>query len=446
MTEENKVSQENTEKEKKKREYQPHSHLLFLADRYLSDLECFREMFSSVIPLLREQETTRKEYLDSFLAKAKDGKEEKNSENKKGEISFKVTHSDINKVLSNILKLNRAEILFRQQSIVSLISTFDEFLGGILKIVLRLHPEWLKSSEKTITYRELVDLGSIEEAISGLIDREVDILLRESHEKQIEFIDEKLKIGINKAFSRLPQFLEVAERRNLLVHTGGCVSSQYLERCTSFKLKSDSNQSVGDRLEIDDEYFNNAFSLCFELGLRISQASYRRLFKDQLDKADKALNNLTIKFLNSGDYNLAEVVCDFDLAIPEKLRSVDTEYIYFAKINQAIAKKFSGKPFEEGLEGVHWQVFHPKYALALHVLRDQFDDAAKIMRSSEIKDNIGKIGFRSWPLFKEFRNTLQFKQSYLEIFSEEYIPDPQKDMEDVAVAEQYLAQKDDISC
>lgn len=441
MEEKDNPSKDSIEEKKAPQKIPPNIKLLNLSNSYLSDLECLREMFASVLPMLQDQDKERKKIVDKILEKAKREIKSKEQEinnsddDNEKEINIPLASSDLEILLANIKKMNRAVQLFKQQLTVSLISRFDEFLGSLLKIVLRLHPEWLKSSDKTITYRELVNLESIEKAIVGLIHKEVENLLRGSHEEQIEFIDEKLKLGIHNSFIRLPDFLEVAERRNLCVHTGGRVSQQYLDRCEIFGFKNNDSISVGSSLNIDAEYFNNAFSLCFELGLRISQAAYRRLFPDKLEDADRAINHLGIKFLNSGDYNLAEVICDFDLGIPEKLRSKDIEFIYFARINRAIAQKFAGKEFETGLQGVHWKAFHPKYELALNVLHDEYEKAGEAMKSVAIQDSVGKIGFRSWPLYKKFRNTNIFKESYLGVYKEEYIPDPEKDLEDNSIDE-----------
>ncbi|MDH3353123.1 MAG: hypothetical protein OEL87_01630 [Nanoarchaeota archaeon] len=423
--------------EKPKKKIPPHIKLLFISDSYLIDLECLREMFASVLPVLKDKDKKRKEIVEKIISRATQGigeeeQEENGSEDNDKKIN--IPRGDIINIYSNIRKINRGRELFKQQLTVSLISRFDEFLGQLLKIVLRIHPEWLKSSDKTITYKELVNLESIEKAIIGLIHKEVENLLRGSHEDQIKFIDEKLKLGIQNSFTRLPEFLEVTERRNLCVHTGGKVSQQYLDRCEIFGVKNTDSISVGSSLDIDETYFNNAFSLCFELGLRISQAAYRRLFPEELEAADRSINELAIKFLNSGDYNLAEVVCGFYLGIPDKLRSKNNEFNYFAIINRAIAQKFAGEKFEDGLQGVHWQAFHPKYALALHVLHDEYEKAGEAMKTAAIQESVGQIGFRAWPLFKEFRTTNIFKETYLELYKEEYVPDPEKDLEDKSLS------------
>ena len=426
-----------------------HVKLLSITDRYLVDLECLREMFATVMPVLREQDKERHKAVDEILKRAKKFLREKTSEgvedlsnvptqaeedgerNPSGKVvQVKVDIGDVELLTSSIKKLTRAETLFRKQSIVSLVSRFDEFLGSLLKIALTQNQEWLKS-EKTITYKELIELKSIDTAIKGLISKEVEKLLRGSHEEQIAYIDEKLRLGIREHFLNLPCFLEVAERRNLFVHTGGLVSSQYLERCRGFKC-SVAELTEGHRLEVSEEYFEKAFSIFFEIGLRIGQAAFRRLFPGEAAKADSALNKLAIKFLNNGDNELAEVITTYDLNIPAGLRSGDCENEYYARINRAIAQKRQGKDFEVGLKGVPWQAFHSKYKLCLHVLRDEFEQAASMMASDDIIDEVGIEGFRTWPVFKDFRSSSEFRVAYMNVFNQEYAPDPERDASSIA--------------
>jgi len=444
------MSNLSSDKEKKPK----HKQLLSIIDEYLVDLECLREMHASVVPVLKAQDKERENALSEIFRLAKDSGEEtselqeeniavpngnesneetadadedENNKEEKKKITFKIKRTDLEYITANVKKIKKAEKLFEKQLIVTLVSRFDEFLGKVLKLILEQNPEWVISADKTISYKDLIALKSVDKAIQGIIYKEVEDLLRDSHEKQIQYIDEKLKIGIKESFSKLKEFLEVAERRNLFVHTGGTVSSQYIDKYRSFGYKV--KCSLGDELGSNIEYFNSAFLVYFEIGLRIGQASYRRVFEDEIEIADQALNNLAVKFMNLGEYSLSEVITEFDLAIPEKLRSSDTEFLYFAKINRAVSQKFQDKDFENGLSKDPWKVFHPKYALSIHVLREEYSDAAKLMKSDEIKSSIGQEGFRAWPVFKLFRQTDEFKESYKEIYGIEYVPDFERDSE-----------------
>ena len=443
-----------------KEEKPKHKKLLSIIDEYLVDLECLREMHASVVPVLQAQDKERKDALAEIFRFAEEKGKEKSGlqktnvalhdgnesideadddgnesideaaddgEKEEKKITLKFKRTDLEYITTNVKKIEKAEKLFEKQLVVTLVSRFDEFLGKILKLILEKNPEWVISDDKTISYKDLIALKSVDKAIQGIIYKEVEDLLRDSHEKQIQYIDDKLKLGIKENFSKLKEFLEVAERRNLFVHTGGTVSSQYIDKCRSFGCKVES--TLGDKLGSNIEYFNSAFLVYFEIGLRIGQASYRRVFEDEIEIADQALNNLAVKFMNLGEYSLAETITEFDLAIPEKLRSSDTEFLYFAKINRAVSQKFQEKDFEKGLSEDPWKVFHPKYALSIHVLREEYSAAAKLMKSDEIKSSVGQGGLRAWPVFKLFRETDEFKESYKEIYGNEYVPDFERDSE-----------------
>ena len=393
----------------------PYQKLLNLADSYLIDLECLREMFSTVIPVLQEQDRERKDRINKIIDNLKTEQREEG-----GKITINLIGASANELIQTVRKLTRAESLFRRESIVSLVSRFDEFFGSLLRIVLQRNPEWLKTNNKTLTYKELIELKSVEKAITGVIEKEVDELMRGSKEEQIDYIDSKLKLGIRENFNHLPELLETAERRNLFAHTGGRVSQQFLDKCGKFKFQLSEETKIGKLIAIDDDYFNRSFERFFEAGLRISQAVYRRLFPEELDAADKALNHLAIKFLNSGDWYIADVICDYYANIPEALRTSNLQYYYFALINRAIAQKGLARNFEKGLQGVHWDSFHPKYKLAVSVLRDNFEEAGKLMRNQAVIEEVTEHGFRTWPLFRDFRESAEFKSAYFDSFGNEY--------------------------
>ena len=210
-----------------KRKIPSNEQLLSITDRYLVDLECLREMFATVMPVLREQDNLRQKDLDKltdritevFEKKSTDedaepsthGKSEESESEKAESRGEKVARvmsilTDSKSQISNVKKIKRAQTLFAKQSIVSFVSRFDEFLGPVLEIALAQNPGWLKSSEKVITYKELIDLKSIDTAIKGVIAKEVENLMRGTHEEQILYIDERLKLGIREHFPNIAFF------------------------------------------------------------------------------------------------------------------------------------------------------------------------------------------------------------------------------------------------
>jgi hypothetical protein len=85
--------------------------------------------------------------------------------------------------------------------------------------------------------------------------------------------------------------------------------------------------------------------------------------------------------------------------------------------------KWSGnkKESEDLLNAQDWSICHDEIQLAKAVLLDDFNKAAQIMK--DIGNNPQKISilhYRGWPIFKEFRKTDQFLETYQEIFKEPF--------------------------
>ena len=214
-------------------------------------------------------------------------------------------------------------------------------------------------------------------------------------------------------------FLEITERRNLFVHTGGEVSSQYLDNCNKYKLPVSQELKEGSHLSASDKYILSAFDCFYELCVRITQAVARRLYPQCYADADNILNNKNVDLLNTERWNLAENIFEYALDIPEELTSKGETKYYFL-INLCIALKFGGKDYLPRLHSVDWTPFHPKYHFAVAVLEDRYDDAEKLMRKQAVIDQFSEMNFKEWPLLREFRKTDQFRNAFQDIFHKDF--------------------------
>lgn len=131
-------------------------------------------------------------------------------------------------------RLDRSSIATKvigNSSVVSLLSQYDSFLGGLLRAFFHLRPELLNASERTLTLKELQTFESIDAARGYIVEKEVEAVIRKSHVEQFEWMEDRFEIQLRKGLNVWPTFVEVTERRNLIVHCGGTVSSHYLSVC-----------------------------------------------------------------------------------------------------------------------------------------------------------------------------------------------------------------------
>jgi hypothetical protein len=62
--------------------------------------------------------------------------------------------------------------------VVALVSQFDALVGGLLRTIFYVRPELLDSSERVLTFKELTEFGSVENAREYVVEKEVEAVIR----------------------------------------------------------------------------------------------------------------------------------------------------------------------------------------------------------------------------------------------------------------------------
>ena len=152
--------------------------------------------------------------------------------------------------------------------LMGLISSHDAFLAQLMHLIFLTKPETISSSEKNKSFKDLVELGSVDAARSYLIEKEVEAFLRQSHHAQFDYLENKLGMPLRKDLDIWPRFVEICERRNLFTHTSGVVSNQYIRVCSEHDVDL-GGVAVGDQLVISPKYLQDATEVISELGLKL---------------------------------------------------------------------------------------------------------------------------------------------------------------------------------
>lgn len=304
--------------------------------------------------------------------------------------------------------------------VVSFVSEYDAFLGNILKEFYSAKPEMLNSSERQLKFSELSKFSSIDEARDFVLEKEIESILRQSHAEQFSILESKFDLQLTKGLDIWKDFIELTERRNLYVHTSGIVSSQYQKVCKNHGITLNESQEVGKYLPIDKQYLINSYKHIYEIGFKLANVLWRKAFPEDIENADNSLINITYEILIQERYEMAKKLLDFSLLTLKKHSNEASRKILI--INRAIAYKFSQESKEaiKILDSVDWSATGDEYQLAVSVLKDQTSKAISIMKKIGSKGVIGKVEYKEWPLFKDFRLTSDFLDAYKEIFEEEF--------------------------
>ncbi len=302
--------------------------------------------------------------------------------------------------------------------LVTIVSQFDAFMGRLIKAMYYTKPDMLNSSAKSFTFANLIELGSMEAARDYILEKEVESVLRESHAEHFEWLEKKLEITLrNRDLAIWSDFIELTERRNLFVHTDGEVSSQYISVCEKNGVSIEKDCIVGKKLGVTQEYFQRACEILFELATKLTHTVWRKLNISELSEADKSLNAVCYDLLKEEKYELAKKILSFALA--QKKHNSQMDKLIFT-INIAIAYKWGGEA-EKAVKIVtetDWSACDNSFKLASTVLLDNFDEAANIMRKIGVGEEVGKVEYKEWPVFKDFRQSTQFLEAYREVFGE----------------------------
>lgn len=284
---------------------------------FCQDLKCARELFNIVVPTLKTLDDNRGKNIEKTMARLDMIRKKKVKAPDAHELP-KIIMS-IRQLRGDLKKLDRANRMFRCNSLVLLISKYDEYLSDVLRVILEAHPDQLKSSDKMLSYEDIAGAGKLSDVFDKFVSKEIEKVIRMSHEEQLNYLDSKLKLKLKENYTSWSDFVEMTERRNLFVHCGGEVNSQYLKVCREHGIKLDKKIKEGVCLLVSKEYFEKAYRAVYELGVRIGQGVFRQLFPESLYYIDRSLSNeLGVTLEEDNQWELALTVFNFALSIPQK--------------------------------------------------------------------------------------------------------------------------------
>jgi len=301
---------------------------------------------------------------------------------------------------------------------VSLISQYDAFLNRLLRAVFELKPDILNTSDRNLTFSQLVEMGSLNDAREYIIEKEIDTVLRKSHSEQFDYLENKLGIELRKRLPIWQTFIEITERRNLLVHCDGIISNQYIKNCCEHKCDI-SKTKVGERLDIPLQYFIDAYRCLYEISVKLTHTLWRKLAKSDMKNADRDLNDICFKLINNEAFHLADILLTF--GYEQNYHFNDALKNVFV-INAALSKYLQNKKEEakKVLESKDWSAASDDFKLAYEVLTDNYEKAYHLMKKIGKNGDVDKSDYKEWPLFISIRKEEKFKTTYKSIFREDY--------------------------
>lgn len=294
-----------------------------------------------------------------------------------------------------------------------LISSYDAFLSSLLRVVIDARPEIVMTSQKQITFKELLDYESIEAAKEALIDREVETVIRKSHHEQFDWMQGSLSVKLKEGLPVWPDFVELCERRNLFTHTGGIVSGQYLKVCKANRVDLNHTE-IGQRLSANPKYYERAVEIIQEVGMKLCYVLWRKFKQEDVENADSAYNGRCVELIKLRAYGLAEALLSFSRTVPNVSDRINKMMV----VNLANAIALQGRNVEANkiLDSVDWSAASNDFQLCVKSVKKDVDGVIEVM--SEVGQSITPQDYRRWPVFRQFRSDAKFQAKFEEMFGE----------------------------
>jgi predicted RNase H-like nuclease len=318
-----------------------------------------------------------------------------------------------------------------------LFSEYDAFLGSLLKVIYSKKPELLKGISRQISFNDLLDYENINAVKLDMLEKEVETFRRNSYPEQFTALESKFGLKL-RSFPEWGEFIELSQRRNLIVHNGGFVSDQYLLVCDRENHKFTERPKPGDLLHLNGAYLSRATIVVSKVAFMLCHTLWRKIFPIEIEIAHNEANLILFDILSDKRWKTASVIAEFALTEPMKYQISDID-LRIRTINAAIAMKFSGN--EDGckkiLKLLDWTAALRDFRLAIAVLSDNYSKAAELMISiGKRGELVEEVSYHNWPLFQKFRESEEFLRAYFDVYGTSFITESIRHTTEVAEANQ----------
>lgn len=297
----------------------------------------------------------------------------------------------------------------------SAVAAFESLVG---EVILRCHdafPALLPTVEKEFSLDELEQFGSVADVRSEAIARRVDDLLRKGLDEWRDWLLKKQKIDLQQYACNWDDAVEMVQRRHLLVHHDGKVSSQYLQKVS----KRPTGLKVGQTLPTTVEYVQKTVDELTTIGLLLGCGACLAFDKNAKEFIGNKLLDYIYVLMEADRWESVRVLCregrQFGFSRSAEL---------VMQVNEWLAIKRLGRFGEISRTVADWDcsALTGLYAAAKHALLDQTDQLFADVRDCVAREEITRTDIARWPLFRELREHPRFTEELGELLSQRSPP------------------------
>ena len=386
----------------------------------------FQDTMSSYRPLIKfgmfAMPTLRSAFIHNQMYKAADKNLEIIDKDQEFE-TYGITidqYPSVRRQIRRLREFDRGVTVLPGAILLSLVATFDSFIGDTLRIMLGHKPERVIESAKTISVKEVLRMASFDDVIGKIIEDEVDAVMRNTHDEQIKYVEDKLDINIRSVYDEWGDFVEIFERRNLIAQGNYIINSHYIKNCNKHGFEVGDDQD-GEKLSLDRNYLEGSSDCLLEFGLSLIFVLWLKHFKDSREIAYESLNGRTYGLIKDGQFRVAARL--LNLALYKQTPGASDRINKMMTINLANAyKKLKDvEKAQEVIAKVDWSAATDDFQICVAAVQGNIERVVELMPRVARADVIKKSDFREWPVFDGVREEESVREKFQEIYDEPII-------------------------
>ncbi|MFA9144876.1 hypothetical protein [Bacillus safensis] len=320
-------------------------------------------------------------------------------------ISFR--DSDVGEGFAEFIKIsdlsNKQVAMIYTSSLINLVVYFELLANKLIQMRLENYPETMNIKQKMLSFKEIEDIGSIEEAKKYLIQQEVISLMNSGFLTWMEYFKRNFKVEVKGSSAPLDKINEIFSRRHLYVHNEGIVSSIYLSRV---KAEYKGEAKLGKKLKISEAYLLDSLEAIKSFGLLLALETWRREEKESEDRHEFILD-FGFGTMKNKEWKISSELYYFLL----NEQKITSGTLYMAKMNYWLCMKNLGRleDFRSEIEAEDFSALDPAFIICREALLDNYDKLFSML-DNQLGYSIKLKELENWPIFEDLRNHEKYQE------------------------------------
>lgn len=345
-----------------------------------------------------------------------------------GESHYRVpiaAHEDFLNLRRRQMVLSKPIQYFQEGLLILCFASIETFLREVREIVISLEPKYIHKLGITIEAKELIGITDVKAFLDEQVARKLD-------EKRFEALPDSFK-SLFQFFDlvfdpcSVPEWnfvIETEQRRHLVVHTGGQVNEEYIEKCKAQSIPEPFMLSKGDTVSVDTTLLLQIASHVETLLCRTASYILGKVWPDYgLITSQRIMVNRMYQLLGEDRYLEAISIGELCSSKPytDSKAPISEDGRQRIAVNLAQAYKWNNdrKKCNEILRQNDFSEAPETFQLAIMALNETYLDLANRLpddRASGIWVEVER-----WPVYKEFRKSEAYAKRYEQIFGSSII-------------------------